>query len=546
MKYLIIILLFFSSLAQAQVIQERNSNGADRRLITKLGFRLPQVCNPSSAPDLLNYTGDSAKGGLVYDSCNNKIKWWTGSAWDSSGAGGGSGVDTIYRKPGQDSIFFTVNGGPERAILDSTGGGSVTSAAGAGVSLVNGSSEIKRLKAGNLITITDNTDSVEISSNGISYDTLAIRKIGPHYVGFNSGFGGTGDNGGAPTVGTNPNIDSGNVFVGRDVGKSATTGWGNIGIGGRALFSLTSSDRQIAIGQGALASITNGGVSQPNIAIGGNALNLNNGNRNFAFGTDAAKSYTGNNITAIGYQSLTAATTGGQNVALGYLSGYQNTTGANNTYIGYQAGTGNTTSSGNVMIGHIAGRGALGNNNVAIGSNNNVNQETMRATGNTLSVAVGSATMLYNNGSQAAYYGADAGRGASATPHTGQYNNGFGYRANYDITGAVTGASNTVIGDRIALPSRTSSNQFVWGVNGVNYLTRFTGGGWLINYTGSAVTTQTASTALEVNGTTGAVLFPRLTTTQRDALTATAGMVIFNTTTSKFQGYEGSTWVDLH
>jgi hypothetical protein len=52
--------------------------------------------------------------------------------------------------------------------------------------------------------------------------------------------------------------------------------------------------------------------------------------------------------------------------------------------------------------------------------------------------------------------------------------------------------------------------------------------------------------ALEVDGTTGGILFPRLTTTQRDALTATNGLMIYNTTTSKFQGYAGGAWVDLH
>jgi hypothetical protein len=44
---------------------------------------------------------------------------------DSGAGGGGSGdyVDTIYRKAGQDSIFYTINGGTERAVKDSVGGG---------------------------------------------------------------------------------------------------------------------------------------------------------------------------------------------------------------------------------------------------------------------------------------------------------------------------------------------------------------------------------------------------------------------------------------
>jgi len=37
-----------------------------------------------------------------------------------------------------------------------------------------------------------------------------------------------------------------------------------------------------------------------------------------------------------------------------------------------------------------------------------------------------------------------------------------------------------------------------------------------------------------------------LTTTQRNALTATAGMMIYNSTTNKHQGYDGTSWNDLY
>jgi hypothetical protein len=78
---------------------------------------------------LLNYSAFDAKGAMVYDTCAGKIKRWSGSAWiavaDSGAGGGASGdyVDTIYRKAGQDSIFFTINGGSERAVKDSVGSG---------------------------------------------------------------------------------------------------------------------------------------------------------------------------------------------------------------------------------------------------------------------------------------------------------------------------------------------------------------------------------------------------------------------------------------
>lgn len=51
---------------------------------------------------------------------------------------------------------------------------------------------------------------------------------------------------------------------------------------------------------------------------------------------------------------------------------------------------------------------------------------------------------------------------------------------------------------------------------------------------------------LNFSGTTHAgIKLLSLTTTQRDALTPAAGMVIYNTTTSNLEGYDGTSWVDL-
>ena len=46
--------------------------------------------------------------------------------------------------------------------------------------------------------------------------------------------------------------------------------------------------------------------------------------------------------------------------------------------------------------------------------------------------------------------------------------------------------------------------------------------------------------------TTGSFTPNVLTTTERNALTATAGMMIYNSTTSKHQGYDGSAWNDFY
>lgn len=62
---------------------------------------------------------------------------------------------------------------------------------------------------------------------------------------------------------------------------------------------------------------------------------------------------------------------------------------------------------------------------------------------------------------------------------------------------------------------------------------------------GIGTSSPNASAILDVSSTTGALIVPRMTSTQRDALTAAAGMIIYNTTTSKLQVYTTS-WTDLH
>lgn len=46
-------------------------------------------------------------------------------------------------------------------------------------------------------------------------------------------------------------------------------------------------------------------------------------------------------------------------------------------------------------------------------------------------------------------------------------------------------------------------------------------------------------------GTNSYFLPPKLTSTQRDAITASSGMVVYNTTTNKLQCYNGLLWNDL-
>jgi trimeric autotransporter adhesin len=209
-----------------------------------------------------------------------------------------------------------------------------------------------------------------------------------------------------------------NVWIGSGSVRSALTGNANTGIGHESLFTLTSGYSNTAVGYKALrmnaagfnntaigqeALLTNNGGSwntalgyhalywnssgTGNIAIGGQALyNIATGNQNIAiwFQTlrNAGTSVSNNiaiwslalnaaatsNLTAIGYNALTANTSGTGNTALGYNSLDTVSTGYNNTGLGYNT-LSNATWNQNIAIGANAWSALTsGANNIVIGA----------------------------------------------------------------------------------------------------------------------------------------------------------------------------------
>lgn len=61
-----------------------------------------------------------------------------------------------------------------------------------------------------------------------------------------------------------------------------------------------------------------------------------------------------------------------------------------------------------------------------------------------------------------------------------------------------------------------------------------------------AVGTPAASAVVELRSLTGALLLTRLTTAEIAALTPVNGMIVYNATTNRFQGYFAGAWGDLH
>ncbi len=90
----------------------------------------------------------------------------------------------------------------------------------------------------------------------------------------------------------------------------------------------------------------------------------------------------------------------------------------------------------------------------------------------------------------------------------------------------------------------TTSNSLVFGANSAAL---GTGGNGII-VLGDSITGTTDNTvyahSFEGSGL-GYLLLNRLTTTQRGLLSAQNGMVIYNTTLNKFQGFENGTWTNL-
>jgi hypothetical protein len=60
---------------------------------------------------------------------------------------------------------------------------------------------------------------------------------------------------------------------------------------------------------------------------------------------------------------------------------------------------------------------------------------------------------------------------------------------------------------------------------------------------GMGISTPSSKAKLEISSTTQGFLPPRMTTTQRDAITSVpAGLMVYNTTTNKLNVYNGTTW----
>jgi|TARA_B100000586_G_scaffold268893_1_gene246420 hypothetical protein len=128
--------------------------------------------------------------------------------------------------------------------------------------------------------------------------------------------------------------------------------------------------------------------------------------------------------------------------------------------------------------------------------------------------------------------------GIKVSAHDGTNENTVSSLVQFSVEDGAT-VSNGAVPGKIFIMS-TPDNGGTWAGISVDSGGRLCVGGTLV---------ANSDTNLDVTGNaqvTGYMKIGNLTTVERDALTPTDGMIIYNTTDSKFQGRTGVAWVDLH
>jgi hypothetical protein len=207
-----------------------------------------------------------------------------------------------------------------------------------------------------------------------------------------------------------------------------------------SIGSLTSGNNNTAIGYQSMYSNTSG---YQNTSIGSNSLFSNS---------------RGYQNTSIGSSTLQINTTGFQNTAVGYQSMYSNTTGYGNTSLGYQSLWLNSTGNANIAIGYQSlWLNTIGEQNISIG------EATMASnkSGN-YNVSIGNSIL---NSATASLSNTVVGSSALQNLLVGNYNIVIGRNSAYNSTTLIglTQSSNSVyIGAEIK-PIENQTNQIIIG-----------------------------------------------------------------------------------
>ncbi|HXH29468.1 MAG TPA: tail fiber domain-containing protein [Bacteriovoracaceae bacterium] len=320
---------------------------------------------------------------------------------------------------------------------------------------------------------------------------------------------------------------TGSIFIGNGGGSlshsSGTQGYKNSAFGLGALQSITTGYNNTSSGNSSLYSNTTG---YSNTANGVSSLYFNTtGYNNTASGNSSLyTNTTGYSNTAIGSATLTYNTTGYRNTANGDFSLYQNTTGYYNTALGTNSALTNIAKSESTAIGSFSQQYADDTASPAISYNTALGAYSLQ----------GSADPTANTGIKNTALGHSALLGMSS----GSNNIGIGYNSGSLIT---TGSNNVVIGSNTGSTIATSSNNVLIADGAGTERLRIISTGYM------GLGTSSPQALLDLTSITTGILIPRMTTAQRDAISATGrtGMQVYNTTTNELNFHNGTAWTAL-
>ena len=258
-------------------------------------------------------------------------------------------------------------------------------------------------------------------------------------------------------------------------------------------------------------------------------------NYNLLFYSENTALTTGQENTFYGYQAGKSNTSAWVNVFIGYKSGYTNTTKQRNTYIGYKAGYANNEDD-NVIIGDSTGICLTsGTDNVIIGSQAVSDAASLTVSG---CVIIGKEAGQVCTANDNVFIGHQCGEDNTS----GTDNTYIGYRAGANSViasrcvciGHYAGENNNT-NDLLFIGNSNTATPLIWGNFANNILT-------VHGQLGINIKTPATSAAVDITSTTGALLVPRMNSTEMVALTEVNGMIVYNTSLNAFCFYENGAW----
>lgn len=344
--------------------------------------------------------------------------------------------------------------------------------------------------------------------------------------GASAGYYSTGDN--CTYLGTEagyyPTTGNANTYVGAATGRGilGAVGGFNTAVGSQAMSEHDNAGSTVAIGYATLQRTVDGNQQTAVGAYSG--FYQTNGHQNTLLGYYAGYGVSGSDFdmnTCLGARAGQVLDTGSNNILVGYKAGDNLTTGGNNIYIGYDidapaVGSGNTMSIGNIIF--ATGLDGTG---------------TTPATGN---VGIKTATPDY---------ALDVAGDIGIDEYIRHNDDADTFiRLQVDEVQIRVGAVDMLIADEttqntLKLGDTAGTKDVDVNIsNGQVFVEGSTGN------VGFATITPDVEAQIELGDADKALLLNRGTTAQRPAAPVN-GMIRYNTTTSKLEGYEGGGWANL-